>query len=159
MYLQTKQRTCPPCGPFVVDSQTNDSLCLRCAKPRGAQFNKYHAEKKKLDGYTYDSGFEGDYAAQLTVRTKAGDIERWERQFPVRIEHPTTREHILTTKVDFMVYHKDGSRELVETKGLPGEAWKIKKKLIEMFWLPENLDCQYTVVNQASLSWRNYKAR
>jgi hypothetical protein len=83
---------------------------------------------------------------QLDWRLKAKEIVSWERQYPVRIE--INGQHILTTKVDFRIHHKDGSYELAETKGFETPDYKIKKRLIEVVWLPEHPDHTYLLVKE-----------
>jgi len=78
---------------YFIDADTQDEVCL-CGKsnwkaaPAG---NKFNARKSNYDGYTYDSGKEANYAAELDLLKKAGKIKAWERQYPVRVEpegHP-----------------------------------------------------------------------
>lgn len=155
MYLLTRQKTCPPCGPFAIVE--NEPLCVRCGKDKFKRQNKYHAERTKLDGYTYDSRFEGGYAAQLALREKAKDILKWERQVPISIY--IGQEFIMKSKVDFLVHHKDGSKELVETKGNETRDYRIFRRLLEVVFLPAHPEYSYTVVKQDTGSWRSYKPK
>jgi hypothetical protein len=133
---------------YFVDSQTNDAVCL-CGKTRGskkASANKYNAKTTLYNGYHYDSILEANYAMQLDWRLKAGDIKAWEKQVPIPIY--VNGEHILTTKVDFLIHENDGSKTLVETKGFETADYRIKKKLIEAVWLKEHPEYSYLVVKQ-----------
>src|ERR1035437_9847541 len=133
---------------YFVDVNDGVALCL-CGKVKGspkAKANKYHAKSCWYEGYMYDSMFEANYAMNLDWRKKAKDIKDWERQYPVTIE--ANGEKILTTKVDFRVQHNDKSFELVETKGFETPDYKIKKRLIEVIWLPLHLDHCYTLVKE-----------
>lgn len=133
---------------YFVDSLSHEAVCL-CGRVQGslkAPANKYHAKSSFYNGFSYDSIFEANYAMQLDWRKKAGDITDWERQFSIRIE--INGEHILTTRVDFRIHHNDGSYELAETKGFETPDYKIKKRLIEVVWLPEHPDHTYILVKE-----------
>lgn len=145
MYTQTSRTS--HSHRFFVDNRTGDELCL-CGKLKGEKKNKFNARKKELDDYVYDSGFEAEYAAELQVRLRAGDILGFERQFPVPIY--VNGYHICTCKVDFLVYERDGTKALKETKGVETADYRIKKKLIEAVWLVENPDYTYEVIKQKS---------
>lgn len=146
-YLQTSRSA--HVHRFFVDSADTSKppICL-CGKEKGERTNKFNARKKKLDGYTYDSTFESEYAAELRMRKLGKEIKDWERQYPVRIEIDGV--HVLTTKVDFLIHHNDGSKELVETKGVETADYRIRKKLIELVWLKGRPEWRYTVVKMRS---------
>jgi hypothetical protein len=133
---------------YFVDSNDGAAVCL-CGKVRGSKKaapNKYHAKTTMYEGVSYDSIFEANYAMQLDWRLKAKEIKAWERQYSVRIE--INGQHILTTRVDFRIHHNDGSYELAETKGFETPDYRIKKRLIEVVWLPEQPDHCYTLVKE-----------
>lgn len=96
------------------------------------------------------SKFEAGYAAELDLRLKAGDIKAWERQFKISLD--VNGRHICNYYCDFRILHNDGTYELVETKGVETETYRLKRKLLEAVWLPENLDHSYTVIKQTA--WR-----
>lgn len=110
------------------------------------RWNKYGAKRCNYNGYVYDSRFEADYAQELDLRVKAGDILNWEKQFKVSID--IEGYHICNYYVDFKIEEKDGSFTLMETKGMETDLWRIKRKLLEAVWLPKNTDYQYEVVKQ-----------
>ena len=110
------------------------------------RWNKFNNKKCEYGGYIYDSRLEGDYAQELDLRKKAGDIKDWDRQFKVSID--INGFHICNYYVDFRVFENDGSITLTEMKGMETEVWRLKKKLLEAVWLPENPDYQYEVIKQ-----------
>lgn len=112
------------------------------------RWNKYGNTKCNFEGYIYDSKLEADYAQELSLRKKAGDILEWERQFKVSID--INGYHICNYYVDFRVLEKDESYTLTELKGMETDVWRMKRKLLEAIWLPEHLDHQYEVVKQNS---------
>jgi hypothetical protein len=133
---------------YVVDTVTNDTVCLYCGKVRGsprAEPGKYNAIRSVYNGFPYDSKFEAQYAMSLDWRLKAGDIKAWDRQFPIEIRNPKTGEFLRRHKVDFRIHENDGSFTLVETKGFETRDWKMIRDEIEVLWLPEHLDYRYEV--------------
>ena len=114
------------------------------------RYNKFGNVKQTYDGYSYMSKAEADYAMELDLRLKAKDIKFWERQFKVAITNPKSDKHICNYFLDFIIQHNDDSYELIEVKGYPTSTWMLKKKLLEVLWLPENPNYRYTVINHKS---------
>ncbi len=110
--------------------------------------SKYRNVKQTYNNYNYDSKFEAGYAQELDLRLAAKDIKSWERQFKISMD--INGHHICNYYCDFRILHNDDSYELVETKGIETEAYRLKRKLLEALWLPEHLDHTYTVVKQKS---------
>jgi len=109
--------------------------------------NKYNAKSCHYDGNLYDSKFEASYAQELDLRLKAKDIKKWERQIKISLD--IGKYHICNYFVDFLIYHNDKSKELVETKGrflLNNPVYRLKRKLLEAIYLPKHKDTIYTVV-------------
>lgn len=79
------------------------------------------------NGQIYDSKFESEYAYELDMRARANDIETWERQIP--LELVVNGWVVSKYKIDFLIHHKDGTKEYVETKGWASPTWKLKWKL------------------------------
>lgn len=131
---------------YHLDRDTNELVCL-CGKIQGVRLpNKFNAISSIYNGIPYDSRFEASYAQELDWRLRSKEIVKWERQVPIRLE---VNGHLVkTTKVDFLVHHKDGSKELVETKGMETEAYKITKKLIEATFLHDHPEYRYTVIKE-----------
>jgi hypothetical protein len=97
------------------------------------QQNKWSRVKKtNYKGDIYDSGFEGNYAFELDMRVKAGEIVKWERQ--VKIPLDVNGYHIANYYIDFIAYYPDGTIEYIETKGYPTEIWKMKFKIFEALY-------------------------
>lgn len=109
---------------------------------------KYNNVRQTYDGYSYDSKFEARVAAELDLMKQAGEITDWERQFPVRIEY--NGRLICTYYCDFRLIYPDQTYELLEAKGMETEVYRLKRKLLEIIWLPEHLDHTYRVVKEQS---------
>lgn len=115
--------------------------------------NKYGAKRTEFDGYKYDSKFEAGVAADLTLRKRAKDIKDFDKQYKVEMwayDENGNKAMKVTHKVDFRIHHNDGSYELLEAKGVETADYKMRRKWLEAFWLPLNLDHTYTVVKQKS---------
>jgi hypothetical protein len=87
--------------------------------------NKYHAKTCFYNGFWYDSKFEANYAMNLDMRLKAKDIDSWERQYPARIMYNGEKICSLWEETD---------------------VYKLKKRLLEIMWLPDHPDHTYLVV-------------
>lgn len=99
--------------------------------------NKYGAVKQTYDGYSYDSKMEANYAYQLDMRKKAGEIESWQRQHKISLD--INGVHIANYFVDFVVYFKDGRKEFHEVKGVETDLWKMKWKITKALYPDFNL--------------------
>ncbi len=94
--------------------------------------SKYGNRRQTYEGITYHSNKEADYAAELDLRKKAGDIKSWERQ--VKISLDVKKKHIANYYVDFMIHHNDKTKEYVEVKGFATEVWRLKWLLFEALY-------------------------
>lgn len=113
--------------------------------------NKYNAVRQTHNGYSYDSKFEAQVAADLDLRVKAKDIKDYDRQYKVEFyvkKFDDTPYRLGSHKIDFRIHHNDGSFELYEAKGIETADYKKRRKWLEDLWLPEHLDHTYTVVKQ-----------
>lgn len=121
--------------------------------------NKFGAIKTTAnDGIKRDSKFEASIADELDLRKKAGDILDYDSQFKVEMwAYDRNGKQAMKTshRVDFRIHHKDGSFELYEAKGVETSDYKMRRRWLETFWLPFNLDHTYTVVKQSN----NYRRR
>lgn len=118
--------------------------------------NKYGAKRTVAkDGVKRDSKFEASVADELYLRKEAGDILDYDSQYKVEMwayDQNGKPAMKVNHKIDFRIHHKDGSYELYEAKGVETSDYKMRRKWLETFWLPFNLDHTYTVVKQRG--WR-----
>lgn len=112
------------------------------------------AKKQEYNGFRYDSGFEANYAAELDLRIKAKEISGYDKQ--VNLNLIVNNYIVCQYRIDFIVYHLDGTMEYVETKGYATDTWKLKWKLFEALYsdLPDTI---LTVVKQGSFKMRKLK--
>ena len=108
--------------------------------------NKWsHIKKQTFEGYQYQSGFEAGYAAELSMRLKAKEIIKWERQ--VKIPLIVNGFEVGNYYIDFVVYYPDGTIEYVETKGQASDVWRLKWKILEAMY-SEKPNVRLMVVKQ-----------
>ncbi len=87
--------------------------------------SKYRANKASVDGHTFDSQKEADYYCELKLKLQAKEINGFCLQ-PTFILAPS-----LKYKADFIVFHKDGSTEVIDVKGFKTKEYIAKKKVFE----------------------------
>lgn len=148
----TKSAECPECGSNRLIVGSGKLLCSNCGFLIGNTFNKYGAKRTTAkDGITRDSKYEASVADDLYTRKLAKDIKDYDTQFKAEI--PLYNKDgivmmVVKHKIDFRIHHNDGSYELLEAKGVETADYKWRRRLLELFWLPEHPDHIYTVVKQ-----------
>jgi type I site-specific restriction endonuclease len=99
---------------------------------------KYHNKKTEIDGIVFDSSKEGKIYLDLKLLQQSGEIQKFERQVTFELV-PSQKidgkvvERAITYKADFVVYHNDGSKAVVDAKGMRDQKYPIKRKL--MLWV------------------------
>lgn len=97
--------------------------------------NKYKNVKVEIDGIKFDSKFEAEfYFSELQWLYAAGEITKIERQKKYLLQ-PAFKYQDKTIRAinyvaDFVVTYKDGSVEVIDTKGVPTPEYLLKKKLL-----------------------------
>lgn len=95
--------------------------------------NYYSSKKCIVNGKSFDSKFESQYAQELEYRLKAHDIKSFESHIPIQLVvhslHSDVKYSIGKYYIDFIVYHNDGTKEYVEIKGMSTGTWKMKWKV------------------------------
>ncbi len=105
--------------------------------------SKYGNIAREYDGIVYASKKEAEFAKELDLLKKAGEIKDWERQ--VKISLDVNGFHIANYYVDFKIYHNDGSVEFAEVKGFATETWRLKWKLFEALY-SNNKNVKLTII-------------
>lgn len=106
------------------------------------KYRKVKFGNKKCNGY--DSRGERDYAQELELRKKAKDIKDYEEQ--VRIPLRVNGDLITTYKIDFVIYHLDGTKEYIEYKGYLDYASNLRWKLFCAVLKAEEPDAICTMI-------------
>lgn len=91
--------------------------------------NKYGARKTVIDGIVFDSQKEAQYYCVLKLRKLSGEIVSFERQ--VAFVCIINGKKCFSYRADFVEYYPDGSRKVVDVKGMRTAVYRIKKKCIE----------------------------
>lgn len=97
--------------------------------------NKYGARKTVVDGITFDSKAEAKYYEQLKWLKKAKQIKDFSLQPRFELQE-TFKKHDKTFRkieyiADFEVTNLDGSKEVIDIKGMETKEFAIKRKLYE----------------------------
>lgn len=91
--------------------------------------SKYNASKVRVDGILFDSQLEADYYSDLKLQLKMGTIRGFCRQPEFILQEGFGDIRPITYRPDFIVFHNDGSYEIVDTKGFETQEFKRTKKL------------------------------
>lgn len=86
--------------------------------------SKYNNKKTWIDGLCFDSKKEGDYYNQLRLLLKAKAIKGFCLQPQFILVEGNEVDRAITYKADFIVFHIDGTTEIVDVKGFESETWK-----------------------------------
>ena len=109
---------------------------------------KYNNKVTRYGNQTYQSKLEADYAQQLDIMMKAGEIQDWNGQVRYRLE--VEGKKICDIIPDFWVKTKHGAEEIHETKSWATQTpvWRVKWKLMQALY-PEY---KYVVVQRKDLA-------
>lgn len=99
---------------------------------------KYKSRKVTVDGYTFDSIDESRYYQALLIRKAKGEIVNFEMK-PKFVLIPGFKKHgksfrAMTYTPDFLIYHIDGSEELIDFKGYTTQQGELRYKLFNYFY-------------------------
>ncbi|MCH5213063.1 MAG: DUF1064 domain-containing protein [Oscillospiraceae bacterium] len=98
------------------------------AKPKPK--NKYNAKKIWVDGICFDSLKEADYYCNLKLLQRAGAIKGFCRQARFVITEGTDNSNRAAEYVaDFVIFDKDDTVRIVDTKGVETKVFKLKMKM------------------------------
>ena len=107
--------------------------------------------KRTYNGEIYDSLTELNFLKEwILPKMESGEVIRYERQIPFILQEGFIRndKKILPIKYvsDYIVYWKDGSRTVIDVKGLPDQISKLKRKIYwkrypdeEYIWMCRNI--------------------
>lgn len=103
--------------------------------------HKYNAKKATIDGITFDSKAEAAYYNRLKILKKAGEIKDFEMQVQFNLlesfEHPSkktkagepSRVRAINFTPDFVITELDGSKTVVDVKGMITKDFPLRAKL------------------------------
>jgi hypothetical protein len=111
--------------------------------------NKYGAKKTVYNGRRYDSKLEARVAQELDLRLRAGEFTEVVPQYRIKlyVYLPDNKKADLFTYVcDFRCEKPDGSYLLIEAKGMETALYRVKKRILDLVWLPDHPDYEYEVI-------------
>lgn len=94
--------------------------------------SKYGSNKTEYNGITYASKREADYAAELDIRVRVGELQSWESQiiFPLVVNGIKIGKYT----IDFKEVSKDGGVIYTETKGYADKTFKLRWKIFRALY-------------------------
>ena len=96
---------------------------------------KYNNDKTVNDGISFDSRAESLYYELLKRKKAQGEIVNFELQPTYTLQPSFKRDgktiRAITYTADFLVYHLDGSEEVIDVKGMETQQGIMRRK---MFW-------------------------
>lgn len=113
--------------------------------------NKYGAKKTVYNGRKYDSKYEARVAQDLDLEMKAGKYTEIVAQFPIKLYvylPDGSKVFIFKYICDFRCTNPDGSFLLCEAKGKVTEIYRIKRKILDLVWLPDHKDYEFEEVRE-----------
>ena len=97
--------------------------------------SKYGAKKITIDGITFDSKDEGRYYLYLKDLKAKGEIVNFELQPKYELQ-PSFKKYgkthrAITYAPDFLIYHLNGTEELIDVKGMSTQQGEMRRKLFD----------------------------
>ena len=90
--------------------------------------SKYNAKITEVDGIKFPSLLEANYYSKLKVQQRVGEVLYFLMQVPFKLPGN------ITYRVDFQIFHLDGSVEYVDTKGYLTQVSANKIKQVEALY-------------------------
>ncbi|MCW6075502.1 DUF1064 domain-containing protein [Clostridium sporogenes] len=122
--------------------------------------SKYGAKKITIDGYTFDSKDEGkyyEYLKKLKAQDKILNFElqpKYELQPGFKKNGKTYRA--ITYAPDFLIYHLDGTEELIDVKGMSTQQGELRKKIFDYKYPELKLTWLSRSLKYSSTGWIEY---
>lgn len=110
---------------------------------------KYGNKRTTYNGRRYDSRFEAKIAQELDLRMSAGEFVSVEPQYKIKLYvylPDGSKADLFTYICDFRCEKPDGTYLLVEAKGYVTSTYRTKRKILDLVWLPDNLDHEFEEV-------------
>ncbi len=90
--------------------------------------SKYRNKRPLVDGIYFDSQLEADFYNDLKLQLRMGTIKGFCRQPEFVLLEGFAGQRPETYKADFIVFNLDGTAEIIDTKGIETEVFRIKQK-------------------------------
>lgn len=120
---------------WKLDSAVRNRIKVHCTVPgcsaKDGNTNKYNNIKTVIDGIKFDSQKEALYYTHLKQLKNDGDIVSFDLQpgFELLPKIPKVNRAIMYY-ADFLIHHKDGTKEVVDVKGMKTTAFQLKYNML-----------------------------
>jgi len=111
-----------------TEEQYAEYLQRRGIEPPEQKKSKYHNNRVIVDGIRFDSQLEADKYLDLKLQLRMGTIAGYCRQPEFILVEGLGMEKPVTYRADFIVFNLDGTCEIIDTKGMQTEVFRIKHK-------------------------------
>lgn len=120
---------------WIVDSSVRGRIKVHCTIPgcgaKGGNTNKYNNKKTEVDGIKFDSQKEALYYTNLKELKREGKIKDFEIQQCYELLPKIEKvNRAIKYYADFLIYHNDGTEEIVDTKGVKTTAFQLKYNML-----------------------------
>lgn len=97
--------------------------------------SKYGSKEITIDGIKFDSKDEGKYYEYLKKLKAQGKILNFELQPKYELQ-PSFKKYgktyrAITYAPDFLIYHLDGTEELIDVKGMSTQQGEMRRKMFD----------------------------
>lgn len=122
--------------------------------------SKYGAKKITIDGITFDSKDEGKYYLYLKELKFKGEILNFELQPKYELQ-PSFKKcgktyRAITYAPDFLIYHLDGTEELIDVKGMSTQQGEMRRKMFDYKYPELKLTWVARSLKYSSTGWIEY---
>lgn len=122
--------------------------------------SKYGAKKIVIDGITFDSKDEGKYYEYLKKLKAQDKILNFELQPKYELQ-PSFKKYgkthrAITYAPDFLIYHLDGSEELIDVKGTETQQGNMRRKMFDYKYPDLKLTWVARSLKYSSTGWIEY---
>ncbi|NFC47382.1 DUF1064 domain-containing protein [Clostridium botulinum] len=122
--------------------------------------SKYGAKKIVIDGITFDSKDEGKYYLYLKELKAKDKISNFEQQPKYELQ-PSFKKYgktyrAITYAPDFLIYHLDGSEELIDVKGTETQQGNMRRKMFDYKYPDLKLTWISRSLKYSSTGWIEY---
>jgi len=116
---------------------------------------KYAARRCEVDGIAFASKMEAEYYRHLCVLRDLGEVRSFVLQPRFVLQAAFTKHgrafRSVTYVADFGVVYKDGSKKVIDVKGMPTPVFKLKQK-----WYARLYDEPLVCVTKTRNGWREW---
>ncbi|MCW6059752.1 DUF1064 domain-containing protein [Clostridium sporogenes] len=122
--------------------------------------SKYGAKKIVIDGITFDSKDEGKYYEYLKKLKSQEKILNFELQPKYELQPGFKKNgktyRAITYAPDFLIYHLDGTEELIDVKGMSTQQGEMRRKMFDYRYPELKLTWVARSLKYSSTGWIEY---